>query len=88
MSRPASSEVLLANAEVVDKFSRWVSAPGAPRMHMLPLPPPLPPGAVNAQHASSPIERSYEEYLSSFITQADLTYLPDAATARRVVELG
>jgi hypothetical protein len=32
--------------------------------------------------------RSYEAYLSSFVTEADLKYLQDAATARRVVELG
>ena len=32
--------------------------------------------------------RSYEAYLSSFVTEADLKYLQDADTARRVVELG
>ncbi|KAI7836473.1 hypothetical protein COHA_009690 [Chlorella ohadii] len=31
---------------------------------------------------------SYDAYLQSFVTEADLRYLPDAATARRVVELG
>ena len=35
-----------------------------------------------------PCRRSYEAYLQSFVTEADLRYLPNAATALRVVELG
>lgn len=31
---------------------------------------------------------SYEDYLSSFVTEADLKYLQDAEAARRIVELG
>ena len=34
------------------------------------------------------LTRSYENYLSSFVTEAELKYLQDADTARRVVELG
>lgn len=37
---------------------------------------------------SAACPRSYEAYLSSFVTEADLKYLRDADTARQVVELG
>ena len=43
---------------------------------------------VNFTLPSPVCPRSYEAYLSSFITEADLKYLQDADTARRVVELG
>jgi hypothetical protein len=42
-------------------------------------------GCLTAAHSS---RRSFDDYLDSFVTDSDLSYLESEETARRVVELG
>lgn len=99
MDKPSELALTEAEQQLLDKFERRVasSLPSIALaqvllLHLPPLQvlPPLPTRCLLV-HCRSPnllAFCSYDDYLASFVTKADLKYLQSEETARRVVELG